>query len=67
MTKWAGSFNWYGEIHQLSTEAETKGSAKRKMCAGLAKKLGVTFSSVYSYFSKGKDNFLLLKKEKNNG
>jgi len=59
--KWKGSFNWYGQVLELWTEAYTKERAKMNFFARLVKILDLDKEYAYavlkSHYNGEKDNF----------
>ena len=47
---WVGSFNWYGEMHEIETHAVSKDAAFINMCSQLASKVKQSVGSVIGYF-----------------
>jgi hypothetical protein len=57
MPKYQGIFNWYGEIHKLSTTTKNRDLAFIKLTRVLTKKLERTYSSVAVYFIGGRGKY----------
>jgi hypothetical protein len=64
MQRYKGTFNWYGEVHILHTDAPHSDAAYSIMTRVLAKKLQRKPVTVRFYFNYGgKDNFTILEEK----
>lgn len=52
-----GHFNWYGEIHTLTTLARGKDLAYMKLTGALSKKLQTIPNRVRAYFGTNRNNY----------
>jgi hypothetical protein len=59
MQRYVGQFNWYGEVHKLSTNAPSKDAAYSIFTRVLAKKLRRIPSAIRAYFNGTKDNYTI--------
>jgi len=57
MKYFKGTFNWYGEVHTLHTNAPNETSAYSIFTRVLAKKLSRVPSTVRRYYKGDKDNY----------
>jgi hypothetical protein len=57
MKRYVGQFNWYGEVHVLSTNAPSKSAAYSIFTRVLSKKLRRIPSAIRAYFNGTKDNY----------
>ncbi len=57
MKTYQGTFNWHGEVHELSTKATTQARAKCNLLWQLAKKVKQPLGIVRRYFGGHADNY----------
>lgn len=57
LRKYAGVFNWYGEIHTFHTSALSEGQVRTFMCKQLAECLKLEHSAILIYFNGSKNNY----------
>jgi hypothetical protein len=63
--KYKGTFNFQGELSELSTGADKEAQALLNLCHGMAKKYGVRKGKMTAYFNGQHDNYTI--KEVKNG
>jgi hypothetical protein len=55
--RYAGEFNWHGEVIKVTIDAKDEAQAKTKMISVLARRLDVGKNRLRMYFDGSKDNF----------
>jgi len=65
--RYKATFNWYGEIHEVWTDAKLPNSAFNKATVKLAKKLGRTKGSVRNYLHGKGNSYNIERKPREEG
>ncbi len=63
--KYKGTFNWYKEVHELYTTANSEKDALNNMVAKLAGKLGIKFLIVKEYFLHAPNSYKIIELKDN--